>query len=324
MLERTSIHERARGRWRGILSGIGVDAKFLTGKHSPCPLCGGKDRFRFDDRESGGGWICSHCGAGNGVDLVMKLRSLEFIGAVKAIEEHLGSAPVVVPKTRDKSDLAQRDQMAALWRAGKPLDGLDIASRYLSSRNIKLSSWPSCLRWIDSLAHKSEEGKLTSHPAMLAKFVAPNGERAVLHRTYLSEPGAKASVDKPKKMMPGTIPTGGAIRLGPAAETMGIAEGIENAFAASILHGVTVWAAGAAVQMMAWLPPKEAKNIIIFGDLDANFTGQMAAYNLAYRLRSAWRDKASGERYGVNVIFTAFHDTGQLDDDWSDALRASK
>ena len=54
--------ERARGRWRQILPALGIDARFLTGRNCPCPICGGKDRFRFIDRKDGDGmWLCSQC-----------------------------------------------------------------------------------------------------------------------------------------------------------------------------------------------------------------------------------------------------------------------
>ena len=35
-----------------------------------CPMCGGKDRFRFDDKGGRGTWICSQCGAGDEIELV--------------------------------------------------------------------------------------------------------------------------------------------------------------------------------------------------------------------------------------------------------------
>ena len=38
--------DRARGRWREILPRLGLEPQFLVKKHGPCPLCGGKDRFR--------------------------------------------------------------------------------------------------------------------------------------------------------------------------------------------------------------------------------------------------------------------------------------
>jgi putative DNA primase/helicase len=45
--------ERARHRWREILPRLGIETRFLVNKHGPCPLCRGKDRFRFDDRDGG-------------------------------------------------------------------------------------------------------------------------------------------------------------------------------------------------------------------------------------------------------------------------------
>ena len=59
--------ERATGRWPGILKHFGLDDRTLSGDHCPCPVCGGKDRFRFDDKEGRGTYYCSHCGAGHGM-----------------------------------------------------------------------------------------------------------------------------------------------------------------------------------------------------------------------------------------------------------------
>jgi putative DNA primase/helicase len=59
------LSERAKGRWRGILSELGVSREVLTGKHGPCPICqGGKDRFRWTDHNGSGAWICNVCGRG--------------------------------------------------------------------------------------------------------------------------------------------------------------------------------------------------------------------------------------------------------------------
>jgi putative DNA primase/helicase len=284
------IADRARGRWKGILAGLGLDSRHLNGKHGPCPMCGGKDRFRFDDKGGNGTFYCSHCGAGDGVALVMKVKGVMFIDAKQAIEGLIGAAPVVVPKA-GRSDDEQRDQMAALWRRASPLDGQDIASRYLERRGIAGPVPPLCLRWLDDIPYFDDETKVrTLRPAMLAKFVAPDGKSAMLHRTYLAEPGVKADVAKPKMMMPGKVPTGGAVRIGAAAETMGVAEGIETALASAKLAGVPVWSALTAGGMIKWAPPAEAKSIIIFGDRDASFAGQNAAFALAYRIKSEGRN----------------------------------
>ena len=54
--------ERARHRWREILPQLGIETRFLQNKHGPSPLCGGKDRFRFDDRDGTGSYYCNQCG----------------------------------------------------------------------------------------------------------------------------------------------------------------------------------------------------------------------------------------------------------------------
>src|SRR5688572_8230395 len=92
-INNTPLRDRARGRWHGLLPGLGVSSSYLTGKHMPCPICReGKDRFRFDDKEGVGSWICSHCGAGDGIKLVMQVNGWEFRDAAREIEKHIGTA----------------------------------------------------------------------------------------------------------------------------------------------------------------------------------------------------------------------------------------
>lgn len=49
----------ANGRWHRILENLGVNPALLKNSHSACPGCGGVDRFRFDDQEGRGTFICS-------------------------------------------------------------------------------------------------------------------------------------------------------------------------------------------------------------------------------------------------------------------------
>ena len=65
--------DAARNKWSDVLSKLGVDQSFLKKKHGPCPMCGGTDRFRFDNKGGNGTWICNQCGAGNGMNLIMLL-----------------------------------------------------------------------------------------------------------------------------------------------------------------------------------------------------------------------------------------------------------
>lgn len=55
----------AQGRWTEVLGSLGVRTEYLTGRHGPCPGCGGRDRFRFDDLDGNGSFICSQGGGGN-------------------------------------------------------------------------------------------------------------------------------------------------------------------------------------------------------------------------------------------------------------------
>jgi putative DNA primase/helicase len=65
---------RARGRWPEILSALGIGISFLKNKHGPCPLCGGKDRFRFDNKDRTGSYFCNQCGSGSGIVMLRKLH----------------------------------------------------------------------------------------------------------------------------------------------------------------------------------------------------------------------------------------------------------
>jgi putative DNA primase/helicase len=77
-MDRFDVRTVAAGRWRSILSTLGMDDKALSGKHCACPMCGGKDRFRFDDKDGRGTYFCSGCGAGDGVKLAMGITGQAF------------------------------------------------------------------------------------------------------------------------------------------------------------------------------------------------------------------------------------------------------
>jgi len=70
-----SIHDvliDARYRWPSILKTLNITVP-ENNRHGPCPVCGGKDRFRFDDLKGRGTWFCSRCNAGDGLALVAKV-----------------------------------------------------------------------------------------------------------------------------------------------------------------------------------------------------------------------------------------------------------
>lgn len=64
----------ATGHWPELLAELGIDTP-ARGKHGPCPACGGRDRFRLDDKGGRGTWFCNQCGSGDGLDLVCRAIS---------------------------------------------------------------------------------------------------------------------------------------------------------------------------------------------------------------------------------------------------------
>jgi putative DNA primase/helicase len=212
----------------------------------------------------------------------MQRNGWEFREAAEKIEAVIGSASADAPK-RERSDREKRHAMDRLWRSSKAIEADDPVGRYLA-RRVGLTSFPSCLRSASNVRYQSDRPSF--HPAMIAMVTGPDGSPTSLHRTYLTADGGKAPVESPRRLMAGTIAKGSAIRLAPAGDALGIAEGIETALSASALFGMPCWAAVNAGMLAAWEPPPEATRIIIFGDNDATYAGQAAAYALARRLRS--------------------------------------
>jgi putative DNA primase/helicase len=129
---------------------------------------------------------------------------------------------------------------------------------------------------------------------MVCKIVDHYGLNAVnLHLTFLTEDGRKASITPAKKVMPGKLPPGCAIRLGPVKTVMGVAEGIETAISAAIMYDMPVWACVNGTLLSQWIPPEGAEQITVFGDNDVNYTGQAKAYHLANRLEVQFKRKTA-------------------------------
>lgn len=282
-----SVHEIARGKWPGILSQLGIEEKFLKNQHGPCPICGGKDRYRFDDKDGSGSYYCSSCGAGNGVNLVMAFKNLDFKNAAMQIEAAAGF--VKSAKYSEKAnDDQKRKALNAAWGGAKRVEHGDPVCGYLEGRGIHLSYISPALRFHPNLKYYREaESEVDGYfEAMLAIVTAPDGSGATIHRTYLKG-GEKAPVSSPKKLMQGLPMKGAAIRLFPVADVLGVAEGIETALAAAQMFSVPTWACVSAGGLESFVPPEEVKKVVIFGDNDRNFVGQGAAYKLASRLSLA-------------------------------------
>lgn len=291
------IREQAQGRWAAILAHFGLES-ILSGKHTRCPLCGGKDRFRFDNKDGRGTYYCNQCGPGDGIGLLMKKTGMNFKEAAYRVREVIPGAAVIMPERRtdgDRAAVAKR-----IWDESKPVKEGDDVQRYLLRRG--LTTIPPSIR-IANIPYYDAGKRVGMYNAMVAVIKDQHGAGVSLHATYLKD-GRKADVPAVKKIVAPGI-SGGAARLFQHADALCVTEGVETALAVHELTSMPVWAALNAGNMEAVVLPKELKRVFVYCDNDANFVGQKAAYTLANRLSVA----------GVDVAVLCPPDIGT---DWAD------
>ena len=145
------------------------------------------------------------------------------------------------------------------------------------------------LRFSPSETYRDENGNRTEHPAMIAAVRDANGTLVTIHRTFLTEDGRKAAVDKPKKLcaLPdGVTVNGAAIRFGKAGTVLCFAEGIETALSVAIATGLPCWSCVSAGGLERVTVPRCVKTVFIFADKDRSGTGQKVALALQRRLQN--------------------------------------
>jgi len=261
--------EWAHGKWPEIVSAL-VGDEYADGKHHPCPRGDGTDCFRFSDVNGRGNYFC-RCsdGSQDGFDLIQCCRNTDFKGAIELVEQVIG------PRPKDRIEKPRRSYAEALLSEAVK----SPRSRYLESRGLVM---PPGLMFHPAVDYRVDGERIKSYPAMLAP-VTRDGRFLTMHVTYLHD-GDKAPVDPCRKLLPGPGLKGASVELYPAQQTLGIAEGIETAIAASMLFDVPVWTALNTSLLKSFTPPDQVKRLIIFGDNDRNYAGQAAAYGLAHRL----------------------------------------
>jgi putative DNA primase/helicase len=274
--------ERAQGRWRELLVRFGIDARYLRNSHGPCPLCGGRDRFRFDDRNGSGSYFCNHCGAskgdGAGIRLLMRFRGWDFRTACQEIDQIVGDIKPHCPRPQPNAwRLKVREVHALLKGATDPR----IVDSYLRRRGLSVSSavllgHPACPHYNN--VEKAPDGDF---PAVLAPIRDLSGVLRGIHRIYLAD-----VLPRKKTLLVSETIVGCSVHLHePPGSQLGIAEGIETALACFELFGIPTWAALSDTILQGFEPPPGLQQLTIFGDNDQNNAGQIAAYKLADRLR---------------------------------------
>lgn len=313
-MSESKVTQRARGKWKGVLTQLGVNERILDGKHHPCPRSGeGEDRFRFSNKDGKGNFFCAcNDGRSDGFKLLECMFGWEFKEAAERVEELVGDAAEDEEQRRSKEH-ALRDLRGIQSAVRKTAS--DASTRaYLASRGIDLSAVysPGVLHDADIGYGLKAIGITGLQRAMVAKVVTKDGKPSTYHITYLDESNRKASHKRNRVVAtPVADMAGGAVRLAPFVDgVLGVAEGIETAYSAMQLFGIPVWATLNAQQMEKFVPPDGCSELVIFGDKDASFTGQAAAYTLAKRAKL---------RYGIGKIEVRI--PSKIDTDFNDVLR---
>lgn len=300
------LSEECEGRWVGIYANHGLK-QILNGKHQPCPICGGSDRFRFTNFQNRGGVFCNSCGPMDGIEFLQRFKGVGFKELADDLRQDLPTAQVF--QMPNKDDPKKRARLRQMWREAKAPAAGDAISRYLESRCISLDSLP-LVRLHEALPYFHDGQCLGKFPAMLALVSDSNGDAKTIHCTYLTDSGGKADVPVGKKLM-STVGEwmGGAIRLEELkdGQTLCVAEGIETALSIKTIRpDYCCWACINSNALAVFKPPANAGKILVAGDNDKNYTGQAAAYKLAHKINST---------HGADVAIPVDDGT-----DWNDYL----
>ncbi|MEX3935743.1 primase-helicase zinc-binding domain-containing protein [Paraburkholderia phymatum] len=261
--QKLASFERSPEQWISLLVSYGVPADRLTGDPCACPICGGTDRFTYDNKRGRGDWVCRQCNngkamAGDGLQLITRLNRLGLYRLMRQLDG--GPAPHAVnnaaaataPKPKRKADpkfIANR--LNSMWDAAKPVSSGDLVMRYLGARVPGLRFVPSRALRLGMLEYRHEKKVIGSWPGILARFELPDGRLGTLHRTYLerSTPSKAKIISGDGEILDSRLNDmtlnplqGGAVRLmEPVDGEIGVAEGLESALGAYMESGVPMW-----------------------------------------------------------------------------------
>lgn len=208
-------------------------------------------------------------------------------------------SPVSMPEGKRRRDM--RHLAVRLWKASVPVAGT-LAEDYLRARGLS-APYPKALRFNPATILGSGEAKRTM-PAMIAAVEDDMGVIAV-QRTFLDlENVLRKPFPKPKISL-GLIGTA-AIRVAPATEELGLAEGIEDAMSVMEWFGTPTWALGGVERLAFVAIPEKVRRVIVYRDRG----------RAADRLIEKARDHLTANGRELVSRLPDHHD------DWNDAWRA--
>ena len=318
-----AVRTAAAGRWLAILPALGIADEYLRDRHGPCPGCGGRDRFRYDDENGSGSWLCGGAGrieSGDGFGLLSHCYGWTAAECLHRVADALGmregrELPPVQDRRPERAepDPAEvertRARLNRLWSAGVLLGHGDAepGRRYFDARGlsalVERADWPHDLRlhpccpyW--AAGPDGRPQRLAETPALVALVRAPGGEPVGLHTTWLRADGSgKAELHdaagnplpaRKLRLIARGAGAGAAVRLYPPGERLAIGEGIETCLAVRVAcPDLPVWSGLTAGGVAAAVLPAGVREVLLVADHDA--AGARAVLALASRCRSEGR-----------------------------------
>jgi putative DNA primase/helicase len=302
-------------QWISTLMSYGVAGSYLSGSACACPVCGGDDRFTYDNKRGRGDWVCRQCNkgkpmAGDGLQLISRVTGIGLYRLMQQLDG--GSPPQSRVMTHTKAPAPKRRPdptfvakcLNGMWNSARPQAVGDLSMRYLHERVPGLVAEPSAALRLGMLEYRHESKVLGKWPGIVARFELPDGKLGTLHRTFLDPVRpAKATIVSPAgelldaKLNGMTLNplAGGAVRLmSPVDGEIGVGEGLETVYGAYMEFGVPVWYCLNRIQLAQFRVPEgfDIKVVHVFMDFDhvdpktGQSPGVSSAMLLAKRLRA--------------------------------------
>ncbi|MCE0229819.1 DNA primase, partial [Klebsiella pneumoniae] len=127
--------EAAKGRWSEIFEYYGLPP--ITGKNhykGECPVCKARGKYRVDDRDGQGTWICV-CGSGDGMKLLTLTQSKSFSAICAEVDQLIGNNYQRINVPSNSSAARQRQRVISKFSKLLDLRGTSAAG-YLLQRGI--------------------------------------------------------------------------------------------------------------------------------------------------------------------------------------------
>lgn len=201
-----NVTAAAGGRWPDVLSLLGIDVPRHPTTLTPCPACGGTDRFQFDNLKGRGTWHCRHCEpeAGDGLALVMNVRHCAAMDAAQMVADVLGIDARTLEQTASQSEprqlptenngrspaVEEKAQRFATRLAKLTAQAQPGESAYLAEKGLTGFSYPLLKDGSLLLTLQSSDGTTTG-----AQTIAPNGNKRLV--TDSAKRGACHAINAP-------------------------------------------------------------------------------------------------------------------------------